>query len=279
MSHPAASVKSIFSGKVNLDSLEDFDQLEYPSNRSYNLEYDKSNFDYEDDASSRFSHDSNYSFGSKNGSARLSEAGPGSNHISRLSSGSFNSDIHQRLDSESSSMMGNPGQEYTPSLSEPISRPLSRNSTTSCLSVTATKDGIEGKKFHRSGPSPYSAKIIANMMWNQQQQQLHGQGSLSPTLSNTGPIPPSKLAQLNSAKPPEFPSARTPTISSNISEQNYSQNSFKTTDAEFDGDAGFSKEKRATLFEKDFAHDGSIPPPITLNEKIDMLNTDTLEKR
>lgn len=45
-----------------------------------------------------------------------------------------------------------------------FSRPLSRNSTTSCLSTTATKDGIEGNRLHRHGPTSYSNNIISNMV-------------------------------------------------------------------------------------------------------------------
>lgn len=56
-------------------------------------------------------------------------------------------------------------------LSESFSRPASRNSTTSCLSTTATKDGVEGKKIHRHGPSPYFSNVINNMVHQQQQQQ------------------------------------------------------------------------------------------------------------
>lgn len=55
---------------------------------------------------------------------------------------------------------------------EVASRPLSRNSTTSCLSTTATKDGIEGKKHHRHGHTPYFANILTNML-QQQQLNLH----------------------------------------------------------------------------------------------------------
>ncbi|CAK9438786.1 uncharacterized protein LODBEIA_P30100 [Lodderomyces beijingensis] len=46
---------------------------------------------------------------------------------------------------------------------DPYSRPLSQNSTTSCLSTTATKDGIQGKRLRRFGPSAYVSDVISNM--------------------------------------------------------------------------------------------------------------------
>ncbi|CAH6723250.1 hypothetical protein CLIB1444_13S03686 [[Candida] jaroonii] len=49
---------------------------------------------------------------------------------------------------------------------------LSRNSTTSCLSTTATKDGVEGRKLHRNGPNPYSNQLIANMIKNLDDKKL-----------------------------------------------------------------------------------------------------------
>lgn len=46
----------------------------------------------------------------------------------------------------------------------PISRPLSRTSNTSCLSVTLFKDGIEGKRVHRTGIPNYPYNLIAGMI-------------------------------------------------------------------------------------------------------------------
>lgn len=39
----------------------------------------------------------------------------------------------------------------------------------SCLSTTATKDGVEGKKIYRHGPLPYFTNVITNMVQQQQQ--------------------------------------------------------------------------------------------------------------
>lgn len=45
----------------------------------------------------------------------------------------------------------------------PISRPLSRSSVTSGLSVTATKDGIEGKRIKKTGIPGYPLNLINKM--------------------------------------------------------------------------------------------------------------------
>lgn len=59
------------------------------------------------------------------------------------------------------------------SASEDISRPQSRNSTTSCLSTTATKDGVEGKRIHR-----HIAKQLKGPL--AQSQKLYQHSPLSP---------------------------------------------------------------------------------------------------
>lgn len=46
--------------------------------------------------------------------------------------------------------------------SENISRPQSRNSTTSCLSTTATKDGIEGKRLSRHAPKALFGNLMGH---------------------------------------------------------------------------------------------------------------------
>lgn len=50
---------------------------------------------------------------------------------------------------------------------ESISRPLSRSSTTSCLSTTATKDGVEGKRHRRYGHTSYFNNVLSNMLQQQ----------------------------------------------------------------------------------------------------------------
>lgn len=52
----------------------------------------------------------------------------------------------------------------------PISRPLSRSSVTSGLSVTATKDGIEGKRVKRTGIPGYPLNLINKMYSNYAKQ-------------------------------------------------------------------------------------------------------------
>lgn len=111
-----------------------------------------------------------------------------------------------------------PGIDFTPPPElEPASRPWSRNSTTSCLSTTATKDGVEGKMLHRLGPTLYSNTIIANMLHHQQE----------------------------------------------------SSSSIHTTGAEVDGDSGVLHERR----ESDFQHTFSTndPPEMTLKEKVGLI--------
>ncbi|SCU82473.1 LANO_0B06370g1_1 [Lachancea nothofagi CBS 11611] len=44
-----------------------------------------------------------------------------------------------------------------------ISRPLSRSSATSSLSMVATKDGIEGRRVHRYGIPQYSLNLLNSM--------------------------------------------------------------------------------------------------------------------
>ncbi|KAI5955712.1 hypothetical protein KGF54_001214 [Candida jiufengensis] len=56
-------------------------------------------------------------------------------------------------------------------MNDPFLRPLSQNSTTSCLSTTATKDGIEGRRLYRNNHlNQYTTNLINN---NNQQQYLH----------------------------------------------------------------------------------------------------------
>ena len=74
-------------------------------------------------------------------------------------------------------------------LKDPIFRPLSQNSTTSCLSTTATKDGIEGRHIHRHGPSAYSQNIISTTIGNGNQFRSPGQlhSSRSPEVVSLNP--------------------------------------------------------------------------------------------
>ncbi|CCH44261.1 hypothetical protein BN7_3822 [Wickerhamomyces ciferrii] len=58
----------------------------------------------------------------------------------------------------------------SPNQSVPISRPLSRSSATSGLSVTATKDGIEGKRIKKNGIPGYPLNLINKMYTNYAKQ-------------------------------------------------------------------------------------------------------------
>ena len=283
MSHPAASVKSIFSGKVNFDSMDDFDQ-------SSNLEF---NSDVED-SSSRFSGDSGNSITSKN-LRNLSETLGNqravkviNNSYSNVSNGSSESEYQH------TSLEGGIDQSGLDLLQpDPFSRPISRNSTTSCLSTTATKDGIEGKRFHRYGPTPYSSNIISNMMHQQAERpnELPVSEMASPLLnSNPGverPVSPGvfelsrpiKAAPKTSSPYSKSALLLTPvessTLDSNVRDQNYSEVSIKSTLAEFDGDSGLEDEKRKTFVENSLPAGLSEPP--TLREKMDLLATEDVQ--
>ncbi|EGW34709.1 uncharacterized protein SPAPADRAFT_63942 [Spathaspora passalidarum NRRL Y-27907] len=172
MSHPDASVKSICSGKINLDSPDD---IYFNNNNSYNypaedLDIDdeaidetfkNSGYEYLDDISSK---ESNYSVTSKNLKAldnqRVKFNDTNGTNLSLVSTESD----YQRILEDSTSLLS---PDF---VGDSLSRPISRSSTTSCLSTTATKDGIEGRRFHRYGPTAYSSNIIANMVHSQQLQ-------------------------------------------------------------------------------------------------------------
>ncbi|RLV92689.1 hypothetical protein JA1_003022 [Spathaspora sp. JA1] len=170
MSHPNASVKSICSGKINLDSPDD---IYFNNNSSYNYSisnqdiedesYKTSGYEYIDDISSK---ESNYSVTSKNlkildnNNQRVKFNDNNGTNLSLISTESD----YQRILEDSNSLLS--PDSFV--VGDSLSRPISRSSTTSCLSTTATKDGIEGRKFHRYGPTAYSSNIIANMVHNQQ---------------------------------------------------------------------------------------------------------------
>ncbi|QLL32350.1 hypothetical protein HG536_0C05190 [Torulaspora globosa] len=56
---------------------------------------------------------------------------------------------------------------------ESISRPLSRGSVTSGVSMMATKDGVEGEKVKRLGIPQYSLNILNSMAHNQYKKLHH----------------------------------------------------------------------------------------------------------
>lgn len=323
MSHPAASIKSIISGKTNLDTPE-FDAFE--SGTSFeDLGNGNRIPDFDDDISSKFSHDSNYSVTSRN-ILNLSNTNPPSyttyqsklvdkdfyrqNSSTNISLASSNSEYQQDVSTKvefstplhpnTSSELGKNGGGTLPL--ETNSRPLSRNSTTSCLSTTATKDGVEGKKLHRSGPTAYSSNIIVSMLQNQgqlQQQQQPQPRSVQPQPSRYYFDPSSPLANKNLDIQRNFhdgldkpPPRKSQVVSSDQSPSsaylapendvlsmdhdtpmekpnNFSQASVYSTSAQVDGDEGKKYAVDITQF-------SDSVPPVSLKEKIDMIDTDNI---
>ncbi|KAI5966146.1 uncharacterized protein KGF55_000455 [Candida pseudojiufengensis] len=67
---------------------------------------------------------------------------------------------HNLLMDDNSSIDQHSSNNY---LSDPFLRPLSQNSSTSCLSTTATKDGIEGRRLYRNSTlNQYTTNLINN---------------------------------------------------------------------------------------------------------------------
>lgn len=234
MSHPAASIKSIISGHTNLDSGFDDFMDDYNFGNEGSLNFNRSG--YSDDGSiSRGSSLNNFRLGNDDfkGDSKRNDDNKNGDFVYRPT----NVDL------------ATPPPEFLNSVLEPVSRPMSRNSTTSCISTTATKDGFEGKRFHRHGPTLYATNIITNMMQQQREQQLQElqQPFIKPSFS-----------------PPD-----------STDDPNQSLVSVQTTNAEVDGDTGISQDKREILFEKTFAK----LPPVTFNEKMDMINTEELSSR
>lgn len=204
MSHPAASIKSIFSGKVNLtdSGLEDVSdnnasfrdgQQNDGQDSSADFSKPKSYFSDDEPNSDSSYHDTpnqlrnptpmistsapsdgdNYSVSSRNLRLMMMQKGEvydPQNLSTNISLASSGSDYQAPIPNDPATYNSDASQNGL-LLSESLSRPLSRNSTTSCLSTTATKDGVEGKKLHRHGPTPYFSSVIANMLLQQQQQQ------------------------------------------------------------------------------------------------------------
>lgn len=217
MSHSAASIKSIFSGRVNLTDTE-FDDSSttknsYGESRTEYLEADYperilvdiGNYDSEsiigqesepsmrndfmptkppfrDPRDLRDRDADSFSVSSKNlrimalqrGTGDLYDPRSSSTNVSLASSGS---DYQQSFIPDQDAYLLEASQNDG-GIGE-ISRPASRNSTTSCLLTTATKDGVEGKKLHRHGPTPYSSSVIADMISHQQHPILRPTGDVS----------------------------------------------------------------------------------------------------
>lgn len=198
MSHPAASIKSIFSGKVNLTDTEFDDtspldsvrgsvpvstdeihgytnsrndsQQEFPDRTMVNINNGSCDDTLADPAfaQGRNPREDSMLVSSKNLRIMALKAGDDehtSSTSTNMSVASSDSDYQRAFVAEDDFLL-----DSSPEMDrgELISRPMSRNSTMLCLSTTATKDGIEGKKLHRHGPTPYFSNVIANMMHHQQ---------------------------------------------------------------------------------------------------------------
>lgn len=231
MSHPAASIKSIFSGRVNLtdteyddasttrdsyaDSRQEYqDDQEYPDRVLVNIgNFDSDAVESQQDEryerSSDFSYTKpalrdprdadSYSVSSKNlrimalqkGSAEPYDQRSSSTNISLASSGS---DYQQSFIPDQDAYLLDSSQIDVGA--DEISRPVSRNSTTSCLLTTATKDGIEGKKLHRHGPTPYFSSVIADMI-SHQRPLATLRGTVDPRGQKQEPkLPPDEKSEL-----------------------------------------------------------------------------------
>jgi hypothetical protein len=224
------SAKSIFTGKDNFDTPYDSDNFDYSSiGDSENL---NASFN-QDDPFESASLAKNYSTTSS-----LRQL------IDDISDNDDISDGDNSSTNNQTTMLHNNDSVDT-SFSPDFSRPLSRNSTTSCLSTTATKDGIEGRRFRRHGPTTYSSNIIANMIHLQYQQQIEKAGYTPNQFLSPTPMATPLRSSTNSTVPDLFAS----------------QMSINSTTAEFDGDPG---DKKPTLPQS--------LPQITLKEKINLLN-------
>lgn len=184
MSHPAASIKSIISGKTNLDTPDNLEPFQY-SNDSTSFDADSS-YDPDDDSVSRFSEDSGYSVSSRNLKNLSAPVPPSRSQLYQQSSSTNVSIASSGSDYQLGLVGGGPVVDPVPQ--DAYSRPTSRNSTTSCLSTTATKDGVEGRRLHRHGPSPYSSHLISNM--------IQSQARTDPR-PDPRPEPPSNLSQVS----------------------------------------------------------------------------------
>lgn len=162
---------------------------------------------------------------------------------------------------------------------------LSRNSTTSCLSTTATKDGIEGRRIHRQGPNPYSNQIISNMI-RRNIDPKSGDNNVAllgndvtdsfldshvkyksptgtPSNSNTPIHSPSSLHSPSPSEKLQLQETSSTTSDPAGSEKfNYSQTSIQTTDAQIDGERG---PKVNVLGDQ---------PGLSLKAKMSLLNKD-----
>lgn len=193
MADPDSSVKSIFSGNVSLNDTEDEFGSRILQNKPPLAGADSTLRIGDNDSVS--SQNLRYMDQTHLGAVK-NDLFPTSTNESVASSCS---DYQHPFaaDTDSFSLATNQGI-----VSESFSRPASRNSTTSCLSTTATKDGVEGKKIYRHGPLPYFTNVINNMV-HLQQQQLQPVPQRAPGYLGTQEIPRPLKADIDAlAQPP-----------------------------------------------------------------------------
>lgn len=264
MAHPAASIKSIYSGRMNIDGEEE--TVSFECGTSTGPDEGSVSGQETNDSSSKISKDSSQSVTSKNLRSLMRSLSPGRaqkvqghNSWTNASVASTESDYQLALTQTSPNLASNSndmaGEYLGPFPLTSFSRPLSRNSTTSCLSTTATKDGIEGKRLSRHGPSQYSNNAIISMLQS---------GATSEATPNPPKIP-SNLHALSSSIPMSSMSTAPDT------ESITSQWSFRSTNAEIDGETA---EK--TLYR---APSPPLNDAVTLSEKINLINTDAIKNR
>lgn len=271
MSHPEASIKSIYSGKVNLASADTPDISDYVMSGTK----DRSFRDNED-LVSFLSRDSSSSVGSKmmknssvvtppHDTARLlsytnlSDASLGSESYQNGLSFQNISQIKSQQESDNNSVESNAvtyGQE-------PFTRPKSAASNTSCLSTTATKDGIEGKKVRKQGLPSISKNNLGSLPKNADPtaQKLLQEGFESPSMS------PKNSISNNAVRSPQYsPLGRF--YGQELSTM--SQSSFRSTVAEMNGEAGDDRNLQ-------FQREAATQPPVSLNEKINLISIENVK--
>lgn len=180
MAHPAASIKSIFSGKVNFTDT-DLDDYSKNSESYLNLDSYLNLRDSDDDSTSDFAKPPETSIPHSETQKHIHKTDPRDQDVAaddasvllknlRLAALQKGHDFYPLQSSSTNVSLASSGSDYQQaymrdtgytsdsSQADPgFSRPWSRNSNTSCLSTTATKDGIEGKRHHRYVPFPFAA--------------------------------------------------------------------------------------------------------------------------
>lgn len=271
MSHPEASIKSIYSGKVNLASADTPDISDYVMSGTK----DRTIRDNED-LVSFLSRESGSSVGSKmikNNSVmsppqdtprllsytNLSDASLGSEPYQNGLSFQNINQMRAQQESDNNSVesnVGNNGQE-------PFTRPKSAASTTSCLSTTATKDGIEGKKVRKQG-LPYLLKNnLGSFPKNADPAalQLAQEGFESPSKSLKNAMSVNAVRSPQDSPLNHFYGQELSAVS---------QSSFRSTAAEMNGETG---DERNLQFQRAAA----TQPPVSLNEKINLISIENVK--